>query len=244
MQSPESQEAIWSHEVGEQQFDWSPQLADELEDILYNKNMPNIKNRVEKDRGSPFYLIGSQSAWRGIVGLSPTTAHTIKQIDNKTRERKKRLLKLLKTTTRQKEEKLRTMGPKEWFTFDEQGLPTGLAIWNQLTKNYRMVLVHAFHIKMNELKKMTFSKVKDEATKATAERIRLQKIFVDTMIAPERRNESYYIPNEEDNQVVPEDYEPGTAVYESAVRGSESEQRKSRRFRKGRKARKTRRSNA
>lgn len=109
---------------------------------------------------------------------------------------KRDYLNYLKQQQDKKKKKLRAMSPKE------QRSPAGLAIWNQLTKNYHMVLVHAFHIKMNELKKMTFSKVKDEATKATAERIRLQKIFVDTMMAPERRNERYYIPNEEDNQVI------------------------------------------
>lgn len=126
----------------------------------------------------------------------------IKELTDKNRHRTKELLGLF-NEVKAEEEELKALG---------KGASSSAAegAWDELTKDYRMILVHAFNIKMNLLN-ITVLENKDPAAVANAqsERNRLQKIWVNEMMRPEARYENAYNPVEMDTIGIPEESRGG-----------------------------------
>jgi hypothetical protein len=215
MDVPESQIARWSHEAGAQDFQWSPTLANELKDILSKQYLQSVNTTYKGPASKSLFTSGR--GWRNAVGMKYSNPQKIKELTDKNRHRTKELLRLF-NEVKVKEANLKALGK-------EASSPAAEGAWDSLTKDYRMVLVHAFNIKMNLLN-ITVLENKDPAAVANAqsERNRLQKIWADEMMRPEARLNNSHIPAEMDTIRIPEEYQGG--------------KRKTRRVRRARKLRK------
>ena len=200
MNFPESQIARWSHKAGAQDFQWSPTLANKLKDILSKQYLQSVNTTYKGPASKSIFTSGR--AWRTAVGMKHSASQNIKELNDKNRHRTKELLGLF-NEVKAEEEELERLGKGKY-------LPAAKGAWNELTKDYRMILVHAFNIKMNLLN-ITVLENKDPAAVANAqsERNRLQKIWVNEMMRPEARYENAYNPVEMDTIRIPEESRGG-----------------------------------